>query len=1132
MVWPQSPKSSDTPDVRSIHINDPLKNIFCTNTISTAKYSMWSFLPRYLYLQFSKAANAFFLFITILQKRRMADQLVNTKNAIVLRQNSWHTIMWKEVNVGDIVKASNGEFLPADMVLVSSSEPQSMCYIETSNLDGETNLKLRQALPEIAGMETEKQLLNLCGKIECEGPNRHFNSFVGTLCLSGKSPVPIGPNQLLLRGTQVRNTQWIIGIVIYTGSETKFMQNAVTSPLKKSKVEKVTNLQILILFLFLLIMSMVSCVGAMFWNEMYGENIWYMKKNDLRSYNFGFDSLVFIILYHNLIPISLLVTLEIVKFIQAQFINWDEDMHYEESNIYAMARTSNLNEELGQVKYLFSDKTGTLTCNIMTFKKCTIAGIIYGHTPSAHEFNDPMLLENFENGHELGMTVHTYNSRTPYTEAEGLEVGGQPGLHDKFQASLVNTPTGEYIKEFLTLLCVCHTVIPERHGNNIIYQASSPDEAALVKGAKNLGFVFTARTPYSVTIEVMGEKYTFEILNILEFSSSRKRMSVIVRTPMGQLRLYCKGADTVIYERLSKDSLFVQETLAHLEYFATEGLRTLCVAYTDLTEEEYQHWLKDYATAGTLLQDRTQRMEECYDIIEKEFLLLGATAIEDRLQARVPETISTLLKANIRIWVLTGDKQETAINIAYSCKLISGHMPRIHLNAKSLEATQQVIDRNCQALGNLLGNENDMALIIDGETLKYALSLKNKAKFLNLALSCRTVLCCRLSPIQKAEIVYMVKKNVRAITLAVGDGANDVGMIQTAHVGVGISGNEGMQATNNSDYSIAQFRYLEKLLLVHGVWNYFRVTKCILYCFYKNVVLYTIGLWFTFVNGFSGQILFERWSISLYNVIFTSLPPFVLGIFEQCCSQMSLLKYPELYKIPQTGQIFNTKVFWIQCMNALFHSFILFWLPTKMLEHDVVLQGGYTTDCLFLGNFIYTYVVVTVCLKAGLETMSWNNFSHLAIWGSIIIWLIFFTIYSYFWPTIPMAPEMRGQADMTLICPYFWLGFVIVPSLCLIPNLFWKSIRNTHNRSLLEEIRELESRKIIGVDLSKMFQNRMKTRSLQMSLATQPYEVVLQDNSVDLSAPHGYAFSQTEQAAVTQEELVRSYDTTVIGRRI
>ncbi|KAG8520253.1 Phospholipid-transporting ATPase IB, partial [Galemys pyrenaicus] len=608
-------------------------------------------------------------------KRHKADNAVNKKKTIVLRNGMWQTIMWKEVTVGDIVKVVNGQYLPADVVLLSSSEPQAMCYVETANLDGETNLKIRQGLSHTAEMQTREVLMKLSGTIACEGPNRHLYDFTGNLNLDGKSPVSLGPDQILLRGTQLRNTQWVFGIVVYTGHDTKLMQNSTKAPLKRSNVEKVTNVQILVLFGILLVMALVSSVGAWYWNGSQGGKNWYIKKMDTSSDNFGYNLLTFIILYNNLIPISLLVTLEVVKYTQALFINWDTDMYYLGNDTPAMARTSNLNEELGQVKYLFSDKTGTLTCNIMNFKKCSIAGVTYGHFPElarepssddfcrispppsdSCDFDDPRLLKNIEDHH----------------------------------------PTAPCIQEFLTLLAVCHTVVPEKDGDNIIYQASSPDEAALVKGAKKLGFVFTGRTPYSVIIEAMGQEQTFGILNVLEFSSDRKRMSVIVRTPSGQLRLYCKGADNVIFERLSKDSKYMEETLCHLEYFATEGitamhcdcfagLRTLCLAYADLSENEYEEWLKVYQEASTILKDRAQRLEECYEIIEQNLLLLGATAIEDRLQAGVPETIATLLKAEIKIWVLTGDKQETAINIGYSCRLVSQNMALILLKEDSLD---------------------------------------------------------------------------------------------------------------------------------------------------------------------------------------------------------------------------------------------------------------------------------------------------------------------------------------------------------------------------------------------------------------------------------------------------------------
>uniref|UniRef100_G3VVU5 Phospholipid-transporting ATPase n=1 Tax=Sarcophilus harrisii TaxID=9305 RepID=G3VVU5_SARHA len=1016
--------------------------------INTAKYSVVTFLPRFLYEQIRRAANAFFLFIALLQQIPDVSPTGRYTTLVplifiltvagikeIIEDYVSLLLIIEKTSVGDVVKVTNEQYLPADLILISSSEPQAMCYVETSSLDGETNLKIRQSLAQTANLNSREQLIKVSGRIECEGPNRHLYDFSGNLYLDGNSSVSIGPDQILLRGAQLRNTQWVFGIVVYTGHDTKLMQNSTKAPLKRSNVEKVTNVQILVLFCILLVMALVSSVGSLLWHRTHESVSWYFSEIEGISNNFGYNLLTFIILYNNLIPISLLVTLEVVKFIQALFINWDLDMYYMENDTPAMARTSNLNEELGQVKYLFSDKTGTLTCNIMTFKKCSIAGVTYGQLPPPTSdsciFDDPRLLQNIENEH----------------------------------------PTAGCIQEFLTLLAVCHTVIPEKAGDTINYQASSPDEGALVKGAKKLGFVFTGRTPNSVIIEALGQEEIFEVLNVLEFSSDRKRMSVIVRTPAGQIRLYCKGADNVIFERLSENSEFTEQTLCHLEYFATEGLRTLCVAYADLSEDVYKEWLSVYQTACRNLKDRHRKLEECYEIIEKDLLLLGATAIEDRLQAGVPETISTLIKAEIKIWILTGDKQETAINIGYACKLVSQNMSLILVNEHSLDATRDALTQHCTCLGSSLGKENDIALIIDGHTLKYALSFEVRQIFLDLALSCKAVICCRVSPLQKSEIVDMVKKHVKAITLAIGDGANDVGMIQTAHVGVGISGNEGMQATNSSDYAIAQFAYLEKLLLVHGAWSYNRVTKCILYCFYKNVVLYIIELWFAFVNGFSGQILFERWCIGLYNVIFTALPPFTLGIFERACTQESMLRFPQLYRITQNAEGFNTKVFWGHCINALIHSIILFWGPMKVLEH-----GN--------GFIISNYVVVTVCLKAGLETRAWTKFSHLAVWGSIALWLAFFGVYSTFWPVIPLAPDMVGQAGMVLKCGYFWLGLLLVPGACLLKDLAWTLFPPGVPNCVLELI------------------------SLCSPLAD------------------GYAFSQEEHGVVSQSEVVRSYDTT------
>lgn len=1112
---------ADQEDSRLIFLNQPQFTKFCNNRVSTAKYNVLTFLPRFLYSQFRRAANSFFLFIALLQqipdvsptgrwttlvpllfilvvaavkeiiedlKRHKADNVVNKKETQVLRNGAWEIVHWEKVSVGEVVRAANGDHLPADLILLSSSEPQGMCYIETSNLDGETNLKIRQGLLITADIKDIDSLMRLSGRMECESPNRHLYEFVGNIRLDGHSTVPLGPDQILPRGAQLRNTQWVHGIVVYTGHDTKLMQNSTRPPLKLSNVERITNFQILVLFGCLLAISLVCSIGQTIWKYQYGNDAWYMDLNYGGAANFGLNFLTFIILFNNLIPISLLVTLEVIKFVQAFFINWDTDMVYEVTNTPAMARTSNLNEELGQVKYIFSDKTGTLTCNVMQFKKCTIAGVAYGHSSQSTEetgFNDPSLLENLQSNH----------------------------------------PTAPVIKDFMTMMAICHTAVPERTDNKITYQAASPDEGALVRAAENLGFVFSGRTPDCVIVESLGEEEKYELLHVLEFTSARKRMSVIMRTPSGKIRLYCKGADTVIYERLADSSRYKDITLKHLEQFATEGLRTLCFAVADISESTYQQWLEIYHRASTSLQNRALKMEESYELIEKNLQLLGATAIEDKLQDKVPETIETLMKADIKIWILTGDKQETAINIGHSCKLLTKNMGLLVINEDTLDGTRETLSHHCGILGDAMHKENDFALIIDGKTLKYALTFGARQYFLDLALSCKAVICCRVSPLQKSEVVEMVKKQVKVITLAIGDGANDVGMIQTAHVGVGISGNEGLQAANSSDYSIAQFKYLKNLLLVHGAWNYNRVAKCILYCFYKNIVLYIIEIWFAFVNGFSGQILFERWCIGLYNVIFTALPPLTLGIFERSCRKENMLKYPELYKTSQNAMGFNTKVFWAHCLNGLFHSVILFWFPLKAFQHDTVFGNGKTPDYLLLGNMVYTFVVITVCLKAGLETSSWTMFSHIAIWGSIGLWVVFFGIYSSLWPLIPLAPDMSGEADMMFSSGVFWMGLIFIPITSLVFDVAYKVMKRLCFKTLVDEVQELEA---LSKDPGAVVHGKSLTERAQLlkNVFKKSTVSVYRSDSMQQNLLHGYAFSQDENGVLSQSEVIRAYDTT------
>lgn len=850
---------------RIIHLNNPPANSankYVDNHISTAKYNVATFLPKFLFEQFSKFANLFFLFTAALQqipnisptnqyttigplilvllvsagkeavedyRRKTSDQSLNNSKARVLRGSSFTDTKWINVAVGDIVRVESEESFPADIILLASSEPEGLCYIETANLDGETNLKIKQAIPETCVMVSSSELSRLGGKLRSEQPNSSLYTYEGTLTMAaggGEKELPLQPDQLLLRGATLRNTPWIHGVVVFTGHETKLMRNATATPIKRTAVERQLNMLVLMLVAILIILSVISSVGDLLIRTFKGGELSYLGYSASLSAmakvsQFWSDIATYWVLYSALVPISLFVTIEMVKYWHAILINDDLDMYYDKMDTPAVCRTSSLVEELGMVEYIFSDKTGTLTCNQMEFKQCSIGGIQYAETVPEDR---------------------------RATNIDGAEVG----IHD-FNRLMENRKTHEtalLIHHFLALLSTCHTVIPERadeKGGAIKYQAASPDEGALVEGAVLMGYQFTARKPRSVMIKLDGEEYEYELLAVCEFNSTRKRMSAIFRCPDGQIRCYCKGADTVILERLGPDNPIVEATLQHLEEYASEGLRTLCLAMREIPEQEFQEWWQIFDKAQTTVSgNRAEELDKAAELLEKDFMLLGATAIEDRLQDGVPETIHTLQEAGIKVWVLTGDRQETAINIGMSCKLISEDMTLLIVNEESAVETRNNIQKKLDAIrtqGDGALAMETLALVIDGKSLTYALEKDLEKNFLDLAVMCKAVICCRVSPLQKALVVKLVKRNKKAILLAIGDGANDVSMIQAAHIGVGISGMEGLQAARSADVAIGQFRYLRKLLLVHGAWSYQRVSKVILYSFYKNITLYMTQFW-------------------------------------------------------------------------------------------------------------------------------------------------------------------------------------------------------------------------------------------------------------------------------------------------
>jgi phospholipid-translocating ATPase len=1008
-------------------------------------------------------------------RRKQQDIEVNNRKVKVHGSDGvFENIEWKNLKVGNIVKVEKDQFFPADLLLLSSSYEDAVCYVETMNLDGETNLKLKQALDATSFLHDDSKFRDFRALIRCEDPNANLYAFVGSMEF-GEQQLPLSPQQLLLRDSKLRNTDYIYGVVIFTGHDTKVIQNSTDPPSKRSKIEKKMDKIIYFLFGLLFTMAFTGSIvfGIFTRRDLENDRMrrWYLRPD---AADIFFDPrraaaaavyhfLTALMLFNYLIPISLYVSIEIVKVLQTIFINRDIHMYYEESDKPAHARTSNLTEELGQIDTILSDKTGTLTCNSMEFIKCSIGGTAYGHGVT-----------------EVEKAIARRNGSPLFHGGDHVEDSGDDDVarpavkgfnfkdHRISNGNWITDPNSAVIQRFFRLLAICHTAIPDfdEETGKVTYEAESPDEAAFVIAARELGFEFNKRTQTSVSMieldPVSGKRVEkmFKLLNVLEFNSTRKRMSVIVREEEGKLLLLCKGADSVMFERLAENGReFEEKTREHVNEYADAGLRTLLLAYRELDEEEYKDFNEKFNKAkNSVSAEREAMVDEVIEIVEKDLILLGATAVEDKLQQGVPECIDKLARAGIKIWVLTGDKMETAINIGFACSLLRQGMKQIMINLetpeiKALEKAGEkgpiakaskkiVLEQIRGGIALLSGSRTEaFALIIDGKSLAYALQDDVKKLFLELAVGCASVICCRSSPKQKALVTRLVKVETGKTTLAIGDGANDVGMLQEADIGVGISGVEGMQAVMSSDIAIAQFRFLERLLLVHGHWCYRRISSMICYFFYKNVTFgFTVFL-YEASTSFSGQPAYNDWYLALYNVFFTSLPVVALGVFDQDVSARFCLKFPLLYQEGVQNILFSWRRIIGWMFNGLCSAVIIFFLCQLSLEPAAFNENGKIAGKDIVGPAMYTCVVWVVNCQMALAISYFTLIQHVVIWGSVGIWYLFLIIYG------SMSPSLSTTAYQVLVeslapTPMFWLVTLFVVASALTPYFCFSAIKS------------------------------------------------------------------------------------------